>query len=220
MPVHFVHAELDQSVGKQNARALIHVFSQRLEGGADQRSGAGNLARRYGHALARFQQHRLVILQLRGPNLRPLQIAQDAQRLAQLAAHLANHLNQRQLLLVGSVGKVQAGHVQTGAHKVAEDCFGVGHRAERCNYLGAALDYRVAQAKVSKLHRMCSGFVPRGWGIRAINRFYSTWAAPPGPCPAPGGESLTAAVEHIRSAIAASSACLRRTASSRSCRER
>ena len=42
---HFVHAQLDQSVGEQNARALLNVFRQRLESRAHQRCRSRNIAR-------------------------------------------------------------------------------------------------------------------------------------------------------------------------------
>jgi hypothetical protein len=44
----FVNAQLDEAVGEQNARALLDVFGQGLEGGAHQRCRARNLARRDG----------------------------------------------------------------------------------------------------------------------------------------------------------------------------
>jgi hypothetical protein len=87
-PIHFVDAQLDEAVGEQNARALLDVFRQGLEGGADQGCGAGNIARRDGEPLAGLEQHRLVIFQLGGADLGSLQVAQDAQRLALFAAHL------------------------------------------------------------------------------------------------------------------------------------
>ncbi len=50
---HFVNAQLDQAVGEQNARALLDVFRQGLEGGADQGSGSRNFARGDGEPLRR-----------------------------------------------------------------------------------------------------------------------------------------------------------------------
>ena len=143
-----MNAQLDQAVGEQNARALLHVFRQSLEGGAHQRCGARHIARRNGQPLAGLEQHRLVIFQLGGADLGPLQIAQDAQRLALLAAHLADHLDQRQLLLVGAVGKVQANHIHAGANQIAEDGLGVGGGAKRGDNFCAALRWATSQSEL------------------------------------------------------------------------
>ena len=137
---HFVHAQLDQSVGKQNARALLNVFRQRLESGAHQRCRSGNIARSDGQPLTGLQQHRLVILQLRGADLGALQIAEDAERLALFAAHFADHLDERQLFLVSAVGKIQAHHIDAGADQLAKNRLGVRSGSERGDNLCAALD--------------------------------------------------------------------------------
>jgi hypothetical protein len=148
-----VDAQLDQAVGEQNARALLDVFSQRLEGGAHQRCRARNVARRDGEPLAGLEQHGLVIFQLRGADLGALQVAQNAQRLALFAAHLADHLDQRQLLLVRAVGKVEADHIDAGAHQIAEDGLGVRGRSPewRQSLRGVAMGNR-------------SGLVRMPWG--------------------------------------------------------
>jgi len=122
---YLVDAQLDEPVGEQNARALLNVFRQGLEGGAHQRRRARNLARRNDELFAGLQQHGLMILQPGGANLGPLQVAQDAHRLALLQAHLADHLDQRQLLLLSAVGKVQARHIDARANQITEDRLGV-----------------------------------------------------------------------------------------------
>ena len=134
-----VHAQLDQTVGEQDARSLLHVLGQGLEGGADQRCGAGNVARRNGQPLPGLQQHRLMILQLGCADLWPLQIAQNAQRLALLAAYLADHLDQRQLFLVGAMRKIQARHIDPRPHQVPEDALILAGGTQGSHDLGSAL---------------------------------------------------------------------------------
>jgi hypothetical protein len=106
-----------------------------------------NLARRNGKLLAGLQQHGLVIDQLGGANLGPLQVAQDAQRLALLAAHRADHLDQRQFLLVGAVGKIQANDIDACANQFPEDGHCVGGWPERGNDLCAALGGGIGKAQ-------------------------------------------------------------------------
>jgi len=52
-----VDAQLNEAVRKQDARALLNIFGQRLEGGAHQAGRAANLARRNHQLLASLQQH-------------------------------------------------------------------------------------------------------------------------------------------------------------------
>jgi len=61
-----------------------------------------------------------VVLELAGADLGSLQIAEDTERLALLAADLADHLDQGQLLLVGSMREVQADNIDACADQVAE----------------------------------------------------------------------------------------------------
>jgi hypothetical protein len=66
-----VNAQLDEAVGEQNARALLDVFSEGLEGGAHQDAVPGHFARRDGEPLAGLEQHGLVIFQQPGADLGP-----------------------------------------------------------------------------------------------------------------------------------------------------
>src|SRR5438876_691651 len=85
----------------RSPRAMFNVFRKGLEGGADERGGAGNIARRNGEALAGFEHYRIVIFQLRCADLGALQVAEDTERLVLFAADFANHLDESQLLFVG-----------------------------------------------------------------------------------------------------------------------
>ena len=87
-----------------------------------------------------FSMHGLMILQLRRANLRALQVAEDAKRLALFPAHFANHLDQRQLFFVGSVGKIQANHIDARAHQLAENRFSIRRRPQSGNNFCAALN--------------------------------------------------------------------------------
>ena len=73
-----VDAQLDESVGEQDARALFNVFRQGFERSADERGGAQHVARRDCEPVTGLQEHRLMIFEQRGANLGPLQITQNA----------------------------------------------------------------------------------------------------------------------------------------------
>ena len=103
-----------------------------------------------------FEQHRLMIFQLGGANLGSLQVAEDAERLVFLAADFTNHLDHRQLLLVGAVGKVQPDDIDASADQIPEDGHGVGGRAERGDDLGAALGGGIGQSHCCERHGSCS----------------------------------------------------------------
>ena len=152
LAVHFVDAQLDEPIGEQNARALLHVFSKGLEGGAHQRRRAQHLARRDDEPVAGFEQHGLMILEQPGANLGPLQIAQDAQRLALFLAQLADLLDDSGLAFVAAVGEVEPDHVNAGADQVANHGLSVGGGPERGDNLGAALRRGIRQVQIGKGH--------------------------------------------------------------------
>ena len=156
---HFVDAQFDQAIGEQNARALFNVFSQRLESGAHQRGAARHFARRDGKAAARFQQHRLMILEFGGANLGSLEIAEDAERLALFAADFADHLDEGEFFLVRAMRKIQADDVDTRADQIAKNRYGIGRGAKRGNNLRASLGDRVVQDRFRKRHESAPGEV-------------------------------------------------------------
>ena len=100
--------------------------------------GPGNIARGNGQPLARLELHRDAVLQPAGADLRSLQIAQDANRLAFFARDLAHHFDQLELFRMGAVGKIEPGHIEPGAHQLAENRFGVTGRAQGGHNLGPA----------------------------------------------------------------------------------
>jgi hypothetical protein len=110
---------------------------------------------------AGLEQHRLVVFELGGANLRPLQIAQDAERLALLAADLADHLDQRQLLFMGAVGKVEADHIDAGATRSRKtgSVLDAGPRcddfARRCDGESVKLRIQMACEKAPKCGQVC-----------------------------------------------------------------
>ena len=65
--------------------------------------------------LSCLELHRDAVLQPAGADLRSLQIAQNANRLAFFARDLAHHFDQLELLRMGAVGEVQPGDIEPGA---------------------------------------------------------------------------------------------------------
>ena len=97
-------AQLDEAIREEDARALLNIFSKRLEGRADERRRALYFVRRDGNFFSRDKHHRYMILELGGANFGTLQVSQDAERLILLATHLADHLDQSKLLFMGAMG--------------------------------------------------------------------------------------------------------------------
>ena len=138
----------------------------------------------------------------------PLQIGQNADRLALLARDLAHHGDQRRLLLVGAVRKVQPRHVQAGLHQLAEDLLRTGGGPQCCYDLcpprhaaqnSSPFDASIAThtrptARLADPLRPCR--LSRGHSTRP-----SVWP-PAGPVPKPGQMLLTARVRvrptHLR----------------------
>ena len=150
--VQLVHAQLDQAIGEQNVRTLFDILRQRLEGGAHHRSRALDLPRRDGKPVTRHQLHGQAALESAGANLWSLQIAQDAQRLALLPAHVADHPHHRQLPLVRAMGKVQAHHIHAGAHHVPDHRLRVRGWPKCGDDFRAALNRGIGQDHFSKRH--------------------------------------------------------------------
>src|ERR1700691_865453 len=94
-----------------------------------------------------------MVLEQGGADLRPLQIGQDAQRLALLFAYLANLLDDGDLSFVRAVGKVQADNVDAGPDHRPDHSFGVRRRSERGHNFGAALRWRLLTRKIGKRHQ-------------------------------------------------------------------
>ena len=71
-------AEFDEAVGEEDAGAGLEVFSEGLEGGADEGGGAFDLARGDGEALAGDELDGLVIFEFAGADLGALEVGEDA----------------------------------------------------------------------------------------------------------------------------------------------
>ena len=114
-------AELDEAVGEEDARAGFEVLGEGLEGGADERGGAFDLAWSDGETFACDELDGLVVLELAGADLGPLQVGEDADGLALLLRDGADHADELGLLRVGAVGEVETRDVEAGADELTED---------------------------------------------------------------------------------------------------
>ena len=150
--VDLVDAQLDEAVGEQNARALLNVFSEGLEGGADERGGALDFARGDGDLFAGDEHDRLVIDELGGADLGTLQIAEDTERLVLFAGDFADHLDQGELVFVGAVREIETSHVEAGANELAKDGLRVRGRTEGRHNLCAPLQDGIVKAEISGGH--------------------------------------------------------------------
>ena len=117
--MHLQHSQLDQAIGQQDACAGLDLTGEILEGGRNQRGGAGNVARGDAQARPGFQEDRFVSLQSAGTDLRTLQVLQDTDSAIFFFCSAAQTLNVAGVLRVGAVGKIEAGDVHAKAHQVA-----------------------------------------------------------------------------------------------------
>ena len=129
------------------------IFGEGFEGGAYVGRSTHHLARRDDELVAGLEQYGLMIFEQPGANLGPLQVAEDAQRLAFFLAYLADFLNDGDLALVGAVRKVEPHYVNAGVDHFANDGLGVGSRPERGDNLGTALGRGIRQVQIGKGHQ-------------------------------------------------------------------
>ena len=119
--VGLLHPQLEQSVVEQDAVAGVHVRGQEGIGGGDDllRPGHG-LVGGDGEGGAGDQLH-LSLDQLAGADLRTLQVAQHAHRLAHLERRGPEHRQRLRVLRVAPVAEVQPGDVHPGVQQFLED---------------------------------------------------------------------------------------------------
>ncbi len=118
-----------------------------------QRCRARHFARRDDEAVAGLEQYGLMILEQPGADLGPLQVAQDAQRLALFLAHLADFLDDGDFALVRAVGKIEPDDVNAGVDHGANHGLRVGGGPECGDNLGAALRRGIRQVQIGKGHQ-------------------------------------------------------------------
>src|ERR1700685_2594671 len=133
------HAQFNQSVVKQNARARRDFPRQPLKSGWDHRRGAFDVARRNRDAGASLEGYWNSILHVAGANLGPLQVLQNADGALFFFSHAAQTLDVARVLFVGPVGEIQPGHVHAQAHQITQDRFRVTGRTDRTDDLCPAL---------------------------------------------------------------------------------
>lgn len=91
--------------------------------------GALHLAGGQGEGLAGFQ-HLNAVLELLQADLGAFGVQQGSNGLVQLGADSLQHVQTALVLLVGAVGKVEAGHVHAVGDQLAQDAVLIGRRAK------------------------------------------------------------------------------------------
>ena len=130
-------AELDLAVGKQDARAGLHVLGKRLESGGECSLVAQDFARSNGDGAAGLQQDGLVIFERSGADLGTLEVLQDADGAMLFGRDLAQALDDGEVVGMGAVGEIEAGDVHAGAHEFAHGRLGIAGGANGADDLGA-----------------------------------------------------------------------------------
>ena len=88
------------------------------EGGGEGSFVADDVARGDDDLAAGLQENGIVILELAGADLGALEILQDADGATLFGSDFAEALDDRQVIGMGAVGKIQSGHVHPGSHQL------------------------------------------------------------------------------------------------------
>src|SRR5271167_1222696 len=95
-----LYDELNAAIGKQNVLARFYVAGKNLVGGGNTLSGAHHIFRRDDDRLPLLQSHCHTVFQPASPDLRPLQVLQNADGTAELAGHFAQAPNYSGMVVV------------------------------------------------------------------------------------------------------------------------
>ncbi len=134
------HAQFDQAVAEQDARAGREFAGEVGEGGGDASFVAGDLVGRDGDDRSGLQKDGLALFEQSGADLGALQVLQDADGASFALGGAAQALDVVGVIFVGAVGEVEAGDVHAEAKQVAHGGFGVAGGADGADDFGAAGD--------------------------------------------------------------------------------
>ena len=121
--------QLDEAVVQHDGAALVDILGQVLVGDGADLLGALHLAGGQGEGLTGFQ-HLNAVLELLQADLGAFGVQQGSNGLVQLSADSLQHVQTALVLLVGAVGKVEAGHVHAVGDQLAQDAVLIGRRAK------------------------------------------------------------------------------------------
>ena len=124
-----LNVQHDQAVVQHDGAAGLHVLGQILVSDGADLLGALHLAGGQGKGLAGFQ-HLHTVLELLQADLGALGVQQGGNGLAQLLTQRLQLCQTATVLLVGTVGEVETGHVHAVCNQVAQDIALIGRRAQ------------------------------------------------------------------------------------------
>ena len=124
-----LNVQHDQAVVQHDGAAGLHVLGQILVSDGADLLGALHLAGGQGKGLAGFQ-HLHTVLELLQADLGALGVQQGGNGLAQLLTQRLQLCQTAAVLLVGTVGEVETGHVHAVCDQVAQDIALIGRRAQ------------------------------------------------------------------------------------------
>jgi len=124
-----LNVQHDQAVVQHDGAAGLHVLGQILVSDGADLLGALHLAGGQGKGLAGFQ-HLHTVLELLQTDLGALGVQQGGNGLAQLLTQRLQLCQTAAVLLVGTVGEVETGHVHAVCNQVAQDIALIGRRAQ------------------------------------------------------------------------------------------
>src|SRR5262249_42021221 len=119
------HSQFDQTVGEKNSVAGVNFARERLEHGVDARGVPQDLRRGDGEFLTCAEENWAATGQGAGADFGPLQVREDGDGLLLLRCGGAEEGDASGVLIVGTVGEIQAGDVHAGL----EEFFDYGWRA-------------------------------------------------------------------------------------------
>ena len=121
--------QLDEAVVQHDGAALVDVLGQVFVGDGADLLGALHIAGGQGEGLTGFQ-HLNAVLELLQADLGAFGVQQGSNGLVQLSADSLQHIQTALVLLIGAVGKVEAGHVHAVGDQLAQDAVLIGRRAK------------------------------------------------------------------------------------------
>ena len=112
----FPDHQFDASVGEQNVLARLHVAREFPVSGGNELRGAHHVSRRNGDRLPSLQSDCQTVLETAGPDLRALQILQNADGASEIAGHFTQTANYSRMIFVRAVRKIEPGNVHPPQH--------------------------------------------------------------------------------------------------------
>ena len=135
-PARLVDRQLNEAVVDEDGSTRAHVARKAGAGLLHEAARARDRGLGERDLLARLQAHGDAVGKRAGTDARAAQVEHDRSRGVELAAHLLDAVDAREVLVLAAVAKVEAGDVHALGDQVPERKFAVGGRTHRADDFG------------------------------------------------------------------------------------